>query len=203
MNRQRPPNALSRAFDEAHFGDGRTLNLRDRLPTGPEAAARAEMWLRSKQVEGTREVLIITGRGANSVGGLPVIRPQVAKRLAHLKRAGVVESVSEHTAGSYIVRLATVSTMLAASQRSAPRPHAGSRAHTPSALTGLTPSTQRHVRELAVRTLASLGINDATPAMLADELQRQVELLTRAKPDNAEREEWVRGAALRALSETE
>ncbi|MGH7709758.1 MAG: hypothetical protein ACREOG_00650, partial [Gemmatimonadaceae bacterium] len=68
MASSRAPNALYRAFDEAQFGEARTLNLRDGLPSGADAAARADAWLRLKQVEGVREVLVITGRGANSVG---------------------------------------------------------------------------------------------------------------------------------------
>src|SRR5258705_116075 len=43
--------ALQRAFDEARFGAARTLNLRESLPTGAEAARRVESWLRQHQVQ--------------------------------------------------------------------------------------------------------------------------------------------------------
>ena len=41
---------LQRAFDEVRFGATRTLNLRESLPTGAEAARRLEAWLRQHQV---------------------------------------------------------------------------------------------------------------------------------------------------------
>lgn len=203
MARPRVPNAVFRAFDEAQFGASRTLNLRDRLPTGPEAAARAEAWLRLKQVEGAREVLVITGRGANSAGGLPVLRPQVSKRLASLKRAGVVESISEHTPGSFVVRLAPVSAMLTASERGSDRARGRGRANALPSLAGLMPETQRILWDLAGRIFESLGIHAPTRAMLADEVHRQIDLLTAAMPPDAERESWIRSAALRVLSETD
>ena len=199
MGRARPPNALYRAFDEAQFGEGRTLNLRDGLPSGPDAATRAEAWLRLKQVEGAREVLIITGRGAHSVGAVPVVRAHVTKRLARLRRAGVVASTKEHSPGSYIVCLAPVSAMLTASQQ--PQRSKNSRVVSTPATADVTPATRQIVHHLAVRTLASLGIHATTRAMVADEMERQVELLTRAMPDDADREQWIRDAALRVLND--
>ena len=59
---------LQQAFDEVRFGAARTLNLRASLPTGSEAAARLERWLRHHQVQQSDEVLVITGRGNNSEG---------------------------------------------------------------------------------------------------------------------------------------
>jgi hypothetical protein len=41
---------LWQSFDEANFGTDRTLNLRESLPSAIEARARAEAWLRMKQV---------------------------------------------------------------------------------------------------------------------------------------------------------
>ncbi len=200
-DRPRAPNALFRAFDEAQFGDGRTLNLRDGLPSGQEAATRAEAWLRLKQVEGAREVLIITGRGAHSVGAVPVVRAHVAKRLASLRRAGVVASTKEHSPGSYIVCLAAVSTMLTASHQ--PRLSNSHRVVNPPATADLTAATRQIVHDLAVRTLDSLGIHATTRAMVADEMERQVALLTRAMPRDADREQWIRGAALRVLNDVD
>lgn len=198
MARKRVPNALHRAFDEAQFGDARTLNLRDGLPSGSEAAARAEAWLRLKQVDGTREVLIITGRGTHSIGSVPVIRTLVAQRIARLRRAGVVESVREHTPGSYVVRLSPVGTMRATPER-APRP-APQTPQIPN-LAGLTKDTRRLVEELALRMLESLGIQKMTRAIVHDEMERQVQLLTTAMPREANRDDWIRNAAQRALSE--
>ncbi|MFP5354388.1 MAG: hypothetical protein ACLGIK_04420, partial [Gemmatimonadota bacterium] len=64
--RRRP--AVQQAFDEARFGATRILNVRDPLLSGVEAVRRADGWLRAKQVERAEEVLVITGRGAGSVG---------------------------------------------------------------------------------------------------------------------------------------
>lgn len=203
MARPRVPNALFQAFDEAQFGDARTLNLRDGLPTGPAAAARTDAWLRLKQVEGAREVLVITGRGAHSVGGIPVVRAHVAKKLAMLRRAGIVASVSEHTPGSYVVGLSSVSAMLTAPQRSPRKATARAPSVSVPSLAGLTSDTQRLVREVTARTLESLGIQATTRTIVADEMERQAELLGRSMPRDADREQWIRNAALRVLNDRE
>src|SRR4051812_33539577 len=65
---------LQQAFDEVRFGAARTLNLRASLPTASEAAARVDSWLRQHQVQRSDEVLVITGRGNNSEGGVSVVR---------------------------------------------------------------------------------------------------------------------------------
>ena len=65
---------LRQAFDEVRFGGQRTLNLRDTLPTAAAATARTEAWLRQQQVDSAGEVLIVTGRGNQSEGGVPVLR---------------------------------------------------------------------------------------------------------------------------------
>ena len=98
--------SIERAFDEGRFGAERTLNLREGLPTGARAAARAEAWLREKQVARAGEVLIVTGRGAGSEGGVPVVREAVQRVLAMLRRGNVVREWREHTAGSFVVVLA-------------------------------------------------------------------------------------------------
>ncbi|MGH7694473.1 MAG: Smr/MutS family protein [Gemmatimonadaceae bacterium] len=204
MRRARVPNALYRAFDEAQFGDARTLNVRDGLPTGAEAAARTDAWLRLKQVEGVREVLVITGRGTHSVSALPVIKTHVARRIAALRRAGVVASVTEHTPGSYVVRLSPMSSMLAAAERVSPRSNETRVADAlPRSMASLTPATQRLLRDLAERTLASLGVRNTTSSMITDEMERQTTLLTRSMPRDADRDGWIRRAALRVLNDLE
>jgi hypothetical protein len=204
MRRARVPNALYRAFDEAQFGDARTLNVRDGLPTGAEAAARTDAWLRLKQVEGVREVLVITGRGTHSISALPVIKTHVARRIAALRRAGVVASVSEHTPGSYVVRLSPMSSMLAASERSSSRSGEERKGQKlPQSIASLTPATQRLVRDLAERTLVSLGVRNTSSSIINDEMERQTALLTRSMPRDADRENWIRRAALRVLNDLE
>ena len=204
MRRARVPNALYRAFDEAQFGDARTLNVRDGLPTGAEAAARTDAWLRLKQVEGVREVLVITGRGTHSISALPVIKTHVARRIAALRRAGVVASVTEHTPGSFVVRLSPMSSMLAASERSSSRSAQERKGQKlPPSIASLTPETQRIVRDLAERTLVSLGVRNTSSSIINDEMERQTALLTRSMPRDADRENWIRRAALRVLNDLE
>ncbi len=204
MKRARVPNALYRAFDEAQFGDARTLNVRDGLPTGAEAAARTDAWLRLKQVEGVHEVLVITGRGTHSISALPVIKTHVAKRIAALRRAGVVASVTEHTPGSFVVRLSPMSSMLAASERSSSRSDQEHKAQKlPPSIASLTPETQRLIRDLAERTLVSLGVRNTSSAIINEEMERQTALLTRSMPRDADRGNWIRRAALRVLNDWE
>src|SRR2546423_11527336 len=108
-----PLSGLREAFDEARFGNGRTLNLRESLPTAAEAVARAEAWMRQQQVQLSSsdrdvEVLIITGRGNNSEGGVSVVRSAVEGLIHRLKQRGVVQEHREHTPGSFVVTLAPV-----------------------------------------------------------------------------------------------
>src|ERR1043165_570350 len=110
---KRPLSGLREALDEARFGKSRTLNLRESLPTAAEAVARAEAWLRQQQVQhsGTdalAEVLVITGRGNNSEGGVSVVRSAIEGLIHRLKQRGVVERHEEHTPGSFVITLAPV-----------------------------------------------------------------------------------------------
>src|SRR5690606_4516849 len=72
------------AFDELRFGRERILNLREILPTPEVATARAESWLREQQVAGAREVLVITGRGNSSPGGVSPVREAVLRLCTRL-----------------------------------------------------------------------------------------------------------------------
>src|ERR1700712_2432142 len=114
-------NGLRQAFDEVRFGAQRTLNLRESFPTASVAAVRAESWLRPQQMERADEVLIITGRGNNSEGGVSVVREAVIRLLHTLKRKGVVSGHEEHTKGSFVVNLAPVSALWDAPKRNGGR----------------------------------------------------------------------------------
>jgi hypothetical protein len=182
---------LLRAFDEARFGADRTLNLRAQQPTVKEAEQRAEAWLRQQQVARVEEVLVITGRGAQSWDGVSVVREAIARLLASLKRRGVVSEFAEHSAGSFVIRLASVATLRSTPHRLGERPPTPPA--DPKALRALEPGTRTLLRELALRTLEELGIRD--PHQFVDaEMLRQFSLLAAGVPDGPGREEHLRRA---------
>jgi len=188
------------ALDEARFGTQRILNLRESLPTAADAAARTESWLRERQVAGSDEVLIITGRGKGSPGGVPIVREAVRKALGALKRRGVVSAFGDHTEGAFIVTLAPVSQLFEAPRRNRDRGDASAEPSSATALNALEPSTQRLLRELAVRSLDALGA--ALPGHFVDaEMLRQFSLLAGGISSGTGREERLRQAIVRAIEE--
>src|SRR5215213_5022721 len=108
---------LQQAFDEVRFGAARTLNLRESLPTGAEAARRVEAWLRQHQVQQSSELLVITGRGNNSESGIAVVREATLRVFHELRRKGVLQEFAEHTPGSFVVTLAPVRALHDAADR--------------------------------------------------------------------------------------
>jgi hypothetical protein len=187
-------------LDEARFGTQRILNLRESLPTAADAAARTESWLRERQVAGSGEVLIITGRGKGSPGGVPVVRDAVRKTLGALRRRGVVAGFSDHTEGSFVVTLATVSQLLEAPRRNRDRGEPPPEQSVAPALSALEPATQRLLRELAVRSLDALGATLAGHFVDA-EMLRQFSLLAGGISSGAGSEERLRQAITRAIEE--
>lgn len=191
--------AVFRAFDELHFGPDRTLNLRASLPTAADAAARAEAWLREKQAATAGEVLLITGRGNRSLGGVSPVREAVVKLLASLRRRGVVAMVQEHTPGSFVVALAPMKALWDAPRRrreQAPPPP------DPPSLAALSASTRALLRRLAACSLDALGLR-YTERFIETEMLRQFSRLAAAVPAGAERERWLEHALLRAIAEYE
>lgn len=188
---------VARAFDALRFGADRTLNLRDALPTAEEAVRRADAWLRQKQAEGTREVLVVTGRGLGSLDGVGRVREAVRRHLTALKRLNVVDAVTEHTPGSVVVTLLPFRAVVEAPRL---RTKGAARAptvapSTPAELAALAPATRDALRALAQAAIDRLGVRTVTDAMLADEMRTQFATLTAALPaDVADRE-----AALREL----
>ncbi len=181
------------AFDELRFGAQRTLNLREQLPSAAEAVKRADMWLREQQVKGSKEVLIITGRGRQSLGGVGVIRNAVENLLFSLRRRGVVSAHHEHNPGAFVATLAPLRRLLEAPprRRDARLPRAIAPIH------GLTPQTLTLLRDLAERSLESLGI---TPddSRVEDEMHRQLGAMASALPRGASLDQDLQ-AALRAV----
>jgi hypothetical protein len=149
--------SVLRAFDEAEFGSKNTLNLRESLPTAADARFRAEAWLRERQISRVSEVLLITGRGNQSPGGVSAVRAAIVALFPSLRRRGVITEWREHSPGSFVVKLGSISSLLAAPRRKRDR---GSKeaAPDPKALAALESSTLALLRRLAVRSLEGLGV---------------------------------------------
>lgn len=195
---------LWQAFDDVRFGGRRTLNLRASLPTAAEAAARTEAWLRDQQVAAAGEVLIVTGRGNQSDGGVSPVREAVIRQLHALRRRGVVAGHAEHTPGSFVVTLAPMQALIEAPRRSREKTAPAKQAAPPS-LDSLGGDTRLLLRSLAERVLDSLGVQDRTPFM-EGEMLRQFGILARSVDAGAtgdQREAALQRAIRRALDEYE
>jgi len=163
--------SVLRAFDEAEFGSKNTLNLRESLPSAADARYRAEAWLRERQISRAREVLVITGRGNQSPGGVSPVRAGILALLHSLRRRGVVTEWKEHSAGSFVVKLGSISSLLEAPRRRRDRI---SRPATPDpeSLRQLDKTTLDLLRRLAIRSLEALGVRDADKFVEAEMLSK-------------------------------
>lgn len=196
------PASLDHAFDELRFGPRRTLNLRAQQPTVMQAVQYTEAWLRSQQVEGAAEVLVITGRGNRSFEGVSPVRQAVAKLLPSLRRRNVVQCFVEHTPGSFAITLAPVKALFEAPRRRRERgPMAA--LPLPATLAALDIETQSQLRELAVLSLEALGVRTASHIQIEDEMQRQFAALALSIMDNDDREALLQQAMMRAKEEYE
>jgi len=189
---------LQRAFDEVRFGAARTLNLRESLPTGAEAARRLELWLRQHQVQESAELLVITGRGNNSETGIAVVREAAIRVFHELRRKGVVEGFAEHTPGSFVVTVAPVSALVEATKRR-PEPEAAPALAAPT-LAALSADTRQELRVLAERSLDALGIRERGP-FVESEMLRLFGILAPSVGNAPERESQLRMAIQRAMAE--
>ena len=198
--RPKSPIALLQAFDEARFGVRRTLNLRLHLPTATQAVSRAEAWLRELQVAKAGEVLVITGRGNRSPGGVSTVRTAIERRLAVLRRQGVVRAVREHTPGSFVVTLAPISALVNAAPRAR---HAAehARAPDPAVLAGISRSGRTALRALAVRSLEDLGAGALAERVVVDEMVRLYGRLSASVRDAASPDAALLAAIAAALDE--
>jgi len=148
-----------KALDEAQFGMRNILNLRESLPSAADARHRTEAWLRERQIGRAVEVLVITGRGNQSPGGVSAVRGAIAALLPVLRRKGVVSEWREHSPGSFVVKLGSITDMLDAPRRKRDRKESQS-APDPMQLAALDGTTLRLLRRLAVRSLETLGVRD-------------------------------------------
>jgi hypothetical protein len=123
--------------------------------TGDQARQRAETWMRDRQAEGVRTVMIVTGRGLHSQG-IPVVRNEVEHLLALLRGTLVVRWESAHFGGSFRVEL-----------RRPPKEPPRLSTREPTLVRDAPPD----VRLRAAEALAELGIA-STPALLEAEIRR-------------------------------
>ncbi|HEY7897253.1 MAG TPA: hypothetical protein VIC03_02475 [Gemmatimonadaceae bacterium] len=191
------PNRIQKAFDEIRFGPSRTLNLRESLPTADEARARADSWIRGKQVERAGELLIITGRGRGSEGGVPVVRQAIVALFPSLRRRNIITKWEEHTAGSFIVTLAPMSAMFEAPKR---RREPNLTPPIPESLSALSPETLKLLRDLAVASLMMLGVHDSE-RFIESEMTSKFSKLTAAVSGADDPEMELRAAIRHALDE--
>jgi hypothetical protein len=200
--RRTPP--LARALDEVAFGPARTLDLRTGLPSVADALARAEAWLRERQMAKAGRVLIITGRGAGSPGGEGAIRTAVRSLLARLRRVGVVASTREHTPGSVIVELATIRALFESPPRARGAQPGNHQTVDPAALSALDVETRAELRLLAQYSLVQLGA-PTEPGFVEDEMLRHFSVLAGSiasdETDRAGRFRFLVTAARRAYEE--
>lgn len=188
---------LQQAFDEVRFSATRTLNLRTFLPTAHQAAERVENWLRQHQALKSGEVLVITGRGNNSEGGISVVREAAIRVFHEMRRKGVVKGFSEHTAGSFVVELASMAGVASASrdrERATLPPPVS-----PPTLASLGEETRRALRVLAERSLDSLGVHERGP-FLEDEMLRLFGVVAQQIAPGEDREAGLRRAIAAAMN---
>lgn len=197
-----PFTPLKKAFDEIRFGAARTLNLRAQQPTATQAATQTEAWLRTLQVQGAEEALLITGRGNRSLEDYSPVREAIVRLLPSLRRRNVISGFEEHTPGSFVVFFAPVRALFEAPARRRERtPRTPLPIH--ATLMALDEETQRQLRELAMLALAVLGIQSPTASQLDSEMRRQFAALTAGLPDDGDREALLQQALLRAAEEYE
>ncbi len=163
--------SVLRAFDEAEFGSKNTLNLRESLPSAADARYRTEAWLRERQISRVAEVLVITGRGNQSPNGVSVVREAILSLLPSLRRRGVVSEWKEHSPGSFVVKLGSISSLLEAPRRRRDRTPRAPPAN-PESLKDLDRSTLELLRRLAIRSLESLGIRKPDKFVEAEMLSK-------------------------------
>jgi hypothetical protein len=188
-----------RAFDEAEFGAKNTLNLRESLPTAADARHRAEAWLRERQIGRASEVLLITGRGNQSPGGVSAVRAAIVALLPTLRRRGVVSEWREHSPGSFVVKLGSISSLLDAPRRKRDRTPLPAPAD-PKSLAALDTETRSLLRRLAVRSLEALGVRDVDKFLEAEMLSKFNSLAAGVAP-GAEGEVRLREAIAAALEQ--
>jgi hypothetical protein len=191
--------SILRAFDEIEFGPANTLNLRESLPSAADARFRTEAWLRERQISRATEVLVITGRGNQSPNGVSVVREAILSLLPSLRRRGVVSEWREHSPGSFVVKPGSISSLLEAPRRKGDRTTNASTVN-PESLKNLDRSTLELLRQLAIRSLESLGAREPDKFVEAEMLTKFHSLAGGISPGE-QGEARLRGAIKAALDQ--
>ena len=201
-SRDSSSSSVLRALDELHFGRARTLNLRQSLPSVAVAVRRVESWLREHQAQGSREVLVITGRGNNSPGGVSPVREAVVALLHSLRRRGIVAHHTEHSPGALVVAIAPLRALVEAPRRRREHRPAVAGRPTSSDIEQLDPEVRTLLRDLAIRALEGLGVLQ-TDRFLAAEMAKQLRAIGAAVPEGPNRVASLRRALRIALDQYE
>ncbi len=188
-----------KALDEAQFGLRNILNLRESLPSAADARHRTEAWLRERQISRASEVLLVTGRGNQSPGGVSAVRGAIVSLLPVLRRRGVLSEWREHTPGSFVVKLAPITDLLEAPRRKRDRDQSPSAAD-PMQLAALDASTLRLLRRLAARSLEILGVRE-TDRFIEAEMVSKFNSLAGGIPAGIDGEIRLRDAIVSALEQ--
>ncbi|HEU0012127.1 MAG TPA: Smr/MutS family protein [Longimicrobium sp.] len=151
MSRKKKPGQPSGAPREAWGKIHPLLDLHHM--TGTEAIRKTEQWLRDRQAEGARTVIVVTGRGLRSPW-LPVLRREIEHLLQGLKGTLVASFAAEDFGGSFRVEL----------RRPPPAPP-------PPAEPALLREADPALRRRAEEALYDLGIAP-TPALVEAEIKR-------------------------------
>lgn len=154
--------------------------------------------MRSKQVELTGEVLVITGRGAGSVGGVPVIKNATTRVLSKLRRNGVISAYGEDTSGSFVVELAPLRSLLEAPTRRRSPNAPPVRRRAPS-IQGISPETRERLHYLAARALEALGVKQASEDQITREMIRQFSVIAGAWSGGTDTNVWIDAAIRKAI----
>ena len=150
-------------------------------------------------------MLVVTGRGNQSFARVPVVREAVRRLLSFLSTRGVVAEHSEHSPGSFAVRLAPLAE--ATARREVTTTDVAETVGAPPTLDGLTDETRNLLRRLATATLDALGVRDPSPQFIRDEMARQcgqlAALLPPAAASATERERMLQLAIVHAIERTD
>jgi len=127
------------------------------------------------------------------------VRAAIVALLPTLRRRGVVSEWREHSPGSFVIKLGSISSLLDAPRRKRDRAPAPAPAD-PKSLAELDTETRSLLRRLAVRSLEALGVRDVDKFLEGEMLSKFNSLAAGVAP-GAEGELRLREAIAAALEQ--